>query len=40
MGCCSDDKNCAGQRKKRRPFPWFGAILVLLVVLVVLNWQG
>jgi hypothetical protein len=39
MGCCNDDKSCCGSAKPKRKIPWFSLILVLLVVLVVFNWQ-
>ncbi len=39
MGCCDNEKGCSSKGKPKRSIPWFGLIVVGLVVLVALNWQ-
>ncbi|MBD6958403.1 hypothetical protein G4167_13520 [Vibrio parahaemolyticus] len=38
MGCCNGDKKCKSEKKTKR-IPWFGIVLGVLAVLVILNWQ-
>ncbi|CAH0527098.1 hypothetical protein [Vibrio hippocampi] len=40
MGCCGEKKTCKNGSKAKRKIPWFSLTIAILVVLVVLNWQG
>lgn len=39
MGCCSGDKKCKSEKKAKR-IPWFGLVLGVLAILVIVNWQA
>jgi len=39
MGCCSGDKKCKSEKKAKR-IPWFGIVLGVLAILVIVNWQA
>ncbi len=41
MGCCSNEKDCGCETKSvnRRKFSFIGMVAVVLVVLVIFNWQ-
>lgn len=41
MGCCSNEKDCGCETNSanRRKFSMIGIIAVVLIVLVIFNWQ-
>ncbi len=39
MGCCNKEKSCQTPKASMRRIPWFGLLLGLLAVLVIVNWR-
>lgn len=39
MGCCDNKKCCDDKKTQKRPIPWLGVAVVVLVLLVVVNWH-